>query len=32
MRFVDGKFLPQEDKTVFLFGKTGEVLDKDEQH
>jgi|SRR5210317_1844185 hypothetical protein len=32
MRFVDGKFLPQEDKTVFLFGKTGEVLEIDEQH
>ena len=32
MKFVDGNFLPQDNKTTFLFGKTGEVLDKDEQH
>lgn len=32
MKFVDGKFLPQDEKAVFLFGKTGSILEDDERH
>ena len=32
MKFIDGKFLPQEDKTVILFGKTGNLLEDNEKH
>ena len=32
MKYVDGKFLPQQEKTVFLFGRTGDVLEDNEKH
>lgn len=32
MRFVDGKFLPTDDKTVFLYGKTGNILENEDKH
>jgi|TARA_B100000073_G_scaffold319433_1_gene298345 hypothetical protein len=32
MRFVDGSFTPQDDKTTILFGKTGNVLKEEEKH
>lgn len=32
MKFIDANFLPQDDKTIFLFGKTGNVLEDDEKH
>ena len=32
MRYVDGNFLPQQQKTVMLFGRTGRVLENDEIH
>lgn len=32
MKFIDGKFLTQEDNTVILFGKTGNLLEDNEKH
>lgn len=32
MKYVDGKFLPQHEKTVVLFGRTGNVLENAEKH
>lgn len=32
MKYVDGKFLPQHDKKVVLFGRTGNVLETSEKH
>lgn len=32
MKYVENNFLPQHEKTVILFGKTGNVLEGEEQH
>ena len=32
MKYVNDKFLPQDEKTVILFGRTGNVLDNSEKH
>lgn len=32
MRYVDGKFNHVDDRTVMLFGKTGNVLEDDQKH
>jgi len=32
MKYIDSKFLPHQEKTVLLFGKTGRALEKEESH
>lgn len=32
MRFVNGNFIPSDEKTIVLFGKTGNVLQEEEKH
>lgn len=32
MRFVNGNFIPADEKTIVLFGKTGNVLQDEEKH
>lgn len=32
MKYIDNRFLPQNERTVILFGKTGNVLEGDEQY
>jgi len=32
MKYVDGNFLPTDEKTSILFGKTGNILEEEEKH
>lgn len=32
MKYVENNFLPQNERMVILFGKTGNILEGDEQH
>lgn len=32
MKYIDDQFLPKHEKTIILFGRTGNILEGDEQH